>query len=190
MLCENQLPGRVRFIAHAIREIGNRLPDYWAGQEDNTANLQYVNRLDELSPLWKDHRSVVSAITSLATANGSTPADPVPIPTQLYDKLSKLMDDHSRTREKPYDKARRLFNAIAPEDDKHGQGVRPALLEYVRIVSWAVGKCHGAGKADADYDWPEIIHNFEIFESCLMSIGRAFYVTIESLDEILEDTNI
>jgi hypothetical protein len=189
MIYEHQAPGRVKFAAHAIREIGNRLPDYWAGKEESGGNLQYINRLDEIAPLWKDHEDIALETTPLLTATRLTPVDPVPISPALYVKLSELMDDHLRTREKPYDKARRLFNAIAPEGDNRREGIRPALLEYVRIVSWAVGKCHGAGKADAEYDWDEIVHTFETFESCLISIASAFYVTIESLDEILEDTN-
>ncbi|MEO7860432.1 MAG: hypothetical protein ABIU05_08300 [Nitrospirales bacterium] len=51
MVYEHPVPGRVKFIAHAIREIGNRLPDYWAGKEENSGGLQYVNRLDEIAPL-------------------------------------------------------------------------------------------------------------------------------------------
>src|SRR5579862_3363825 len=50
LLYANPLPGRVRFVAHAVREIRNRLPDAVAGPTKNQG-LQYKNRLDDIVKL-------------------------------------------------------------------------------------------------------------------------------------------
>src|SRR6266511_1972358 len=51
LLYVNLLPGRVRFISHAVREIRNRLPGVISGEE-GSQYLHYKNRLDDLAKLW------------------------------------------------------------------------------------------------------------------------------------------
>ena len=52
MVYTNGFPGRVRFVAHAVREIRNRLPDVIAGPISKK-RLDYKSRLDQLTDEWK-----------------------------------------------------------------------------------------------------------------------------------------
>ena len=42
------VPGRVRFVCHAVREIGNRLPDVVAGRQGR-GRLDYASYLDKIA---------------------------------------------------------------------------------------------------------------------------------------------
>jgi hypothetical protein len=50
MIYDGNFPGRKRLIAHAVREIKNRLPDVICGVVGG--RIEYVNRLDELCEQW------------------------------------------------------------------------------------------------------------------------------------------
>src|SRR5215831_6935451 len=57
LLYQRPLPGRIRFISHAAREIGNRLPDYLTGKEIGK-RLEYVVRLDAIEGKWNKHKAM------------------------------------------------------------------------------------------------------------------------------------
>jgi hypothetical protein len=52
MLFMGNFPGRTRFVAHAVREIRNRLPDVIAGVKTG-GTVQYKNNLDMISKDWQ-----------------------------------------------------------------------------------------------------------------------------------------
>ena len=52
MIHNHDFPGKTRLIAHAVREIKNRLPDAIAGPKTAT-RLQYKNRLDDIVGDWQ-----------------------------------------------------------------------------------------------------------------------------------------
>src|SRR5437899_126098 len=51
LLYAHPLPGRVRFISHAVREIRNRLPEATSGVK-GLPRLDYTSRLDKLAKQW------------------------------------------------------------------------------------------------------------------------------------------
>jgi hypothetical protein len=52
LLFEKRLPGYTRFVAHAVREIRNRLPDMLSASQP-VKQLHYKNRLDAISTAGK-----------------------------------------------------------------------------------------------------------------------------------------
>ena len=52
LLFESKLPGRVRLISHAVREIRNRLPVVISGERSNS-RLDYTSRVDQISNRWQ-----------------------------------------------------------------------------------------------------------------------------------------
>ena len=56
MLYESSLPGRTRFISHAVREIRNRLPDAFGGGT-RSQRLDYTKRLDAIERRMANNRS-------------------------------------------------------------------------------------------------------------------------------------
>jgi hypothetical protein len=51
MVFDSTFPGRTRFVAHAVREIRNRLPDVITGT--TSRRFEWVNRLDVLARKWQ-----------------------------------------------------------------------------------------------------------------------------------------
>jgi hypothetical protein len=192
LLYQHQLPGRIRMIALAVREIGNRLPDYLTGERVG-GRLDYVNRVDRIEEKWNKHKEMnPSPREESQSKTLSSSSQDIPIPCDLFNELDLLIRDHGVARQRPLDAARRLYEGLDPENiKKMGDTLRPVLLQWVEITKWAVSHVHdsGKGKRDSDYDWDEIRGKFELMELSLRSIVGAFFVAVRELDEVLEETN-
>jgi hypothetical protein len=191
LLYQNSLPGRIRMIAHSVREIGNRLPDYLTGERVGK-RLDYVSRVDRIEEKWNNNDKDMSSPSASQSSPLSCSSQDIPIPLDLYNELDLLIRDHRSTRQRPLDAAQRLYEGLDPENIiKMGDTLRPVLLQWVEITKWFMAHAHdsGKGKRDGDYDWDEIRGKFELMELSLRSIVGAFFVAVEELDEILEETN-
>jgi ribosomal protein L25 (general stress protein Ctc) len=188
MVFDEKFPGRVRFVSHAVREIRNRLPDVIAGYKSEP--LEYKNRLDEISKLWeKSGLPLDGAIPIKVTGKELPLTTKVPIPIEVYRKVSKLIRDHIQTREKPKEAAQRLFQAIDPKN-KDAEGIlRPCIDHWIKITEWFVERAHERGATDDKMGADELKERFEIFEAALSAMLREFFKTEDELDAILEEAN-
>jgi hypothetical protein len=191
LLVEAKLPGRVRLISHAVREIRNRLPDVISGTR-STARLDYKSRLDRINKKWQ--RSGLRLDASLP--EGGFEADPgaprspnIEVAREVFAEIAGLVKDHEETRTKPLDTAIRLFEACAPENQRIRDTLRPIILQWLRVTDWFMSKAHDSGYVDGDIDETELISQFELFETYLNAMVRGFFTTLDELDAILEDTN-
>ena len=188
MVFSEKFPGRVRFVAHAVREIRNRLPNVIAGFKGG-GPLQYKNRLDEIEDVWKKHGlpldgSSPTRITDIELL----PPGYVVIPSQVYKKIAKLVKDHVQTRETPREAAKRLFQAIDPKNQALEATIRPRIEHLINCTEWFVELVHDSGKIDERKD-EELKRRFEVFEASLSAMIREFFKTVEELDAILEEAN-
>ena len=183
LLYNNPIPGHVRFIAHAVREIRNRLPDTISGPTKKQ-RLDYTNRLDDIAKLPGAH-------TLIADLGGNTApkTTTITIDRKLANKFAKLLQDHLTTRTKPLDAARRLFESIAPENTPLPATLIPVLQQWFNTTEWFMKKTHDPGITDEHDLDQELRHHFSIFENTLAALIRPFFDTLEDLDAILEDTN-
>ncbi len=55
LIFDTRVPGRVRFVSHAISEIRNRLPGIVSGNRAG-GRLDYTSRLDEIVKAWRRAR--------------------------------------------------------------------------------------------------------------------------------------
>ena len=190
LLYQQPLPGRIRMIAHAAREITNRLPDYLSGERVGK-RLDYATRMDGIEERWNKHKQMSSPSASESSPVSLSSQD-IQIPAELYNELDLLISDHRAARQRPLDAAQRLYEGLDPENNmKMGDTLRPVLLQWVAITKWFTGHAHdgGKGKRDGDYDWDEVKRKFELMELSLRSIVGAFFVAVNELDEILAETN-
>jgi hypothetical protein len=110
LLFDSRIPGYTRFVAHAVREIRNRLPNAISGTRSRGL-LDYKRRVDALVEAWKAE--------GFAT-DGSTPgqkmSEPIvqphsleiTLPANLVLKIASLVAEHEEARERPFDSAVRL----------------------------------------------------------------------------------
>jgi len=186
---ESGFPGRTRFIAHAVREIRNRLPEVIAGGKSKPS-VQYKNRLDDLSKKWQKHSLPLDGTLPIdLNAPNDYPANVVLIPREVALEVATLIKDHEEAREKPVDAAKRLFEALAPENDKERDNLYPVIKQWIETTDWFISKAHDSGRTDNDIWTDEFQKKFELFERILGSLIWPFYQCVEELDEILEETN-
>lgn len=183
LLYATPLPGRVRFVSHAVREIRNRLPEVISG-ERGTPRLDYKNRLDRLAKRWRNHEQ------PLRLSSATPPDTPdITIDRSLYIEISELIKDHHETRSKPEETAFRLFESLAPENKQLRDTLRPIIQHWLDVTNWFMSKAHDSGRTDADYDENQLLNQFENFERALKALVGSFFSTVAELDEILEDAN-
>jgi hypothetical protein len=183
LLYSYPIPGHVRFVAHAVREIRNRLPDAISGPTKRQ-RLDYTNRLDDIAKL----PSAQALIADLGGPNAPTTTT-ITIDRQLAKKFGKLLQDHRTTRTKPLDAARRLFESIARENTTLPETLIPIIQQWFNTTEWFMKKTHDPGRAYEHEHEDELRHHFSIFENTLAALIKPFFDTLEDLDAILEDTN-
>ena len=57
MVLDHEFPGRVRFVAHAVREIWNRLPDEIA-PKPGAPRTDYSHLTDEIAARWEEEEEL------------------------------------------------------------------------------------------------------------------------------------
>ena len=190
MVFRENFPGRVRFVAHAVREIRNRLPDVIAGPKAG-GRLDYTNRLDDIVKEWKGCGLPLdgSLPTSVNEAELSPSSRDVAIPRAIYRRIARLVMDHKETREKPRDAARRLFQAIDPSNAASEATLRPRIEHWIQSTEWFVKRAYDRGSTDAEMGGEELKKCFEAVEYALSAMVMEFFRTVEELDAILEEAN-
>jgi hypothetical protein len=189
MVIDGKLPGRTRFVAHAVREIRNRLPDVIAGTITG-GRVQYPGRLDAMAEEWKKAGfSVDGSPPTIVTGQQDLPSADVPIPLRLFLNVASLIRDHTKAREKPLEAALRLFGAISPANQQLRDNLRPTIQQWLDVTEWFVKRVHDSGTQDGAIDGTRFQEHFELFEITLAALVRGFFKTVKDLDEILEDAN-
>jgi hypothetical protein len=189
MVYDENFPGRVRFVSHAVREIRNRLPGVIAGYKSGSS-LQYSNRLEEIAKIWQESGLPVDGSLPIKITTEDLPSSTdVPIPIKVYKMISELVRDHIRTRKRPREAAKRMFQAIDPENKKSEETLRPRINHWLNCTEWFVERAHDRGDTDDKMGDNELKEKFEIFEKALFAIIGEFYKTLEEIDAILEKAN-
>lgn len=192
LIYEIPVPGKVRFVCHAVREIRNRLPDVISGMKTG-GRLDYKSRLDKIAELWdKNGYNPVSFSKNVLTEKSeSLPQADISIQAndKLFQLIGRLIQDHNAAREKPTDAAQRLFECFDSSNRQSPDTLVPRINQWLDITNWFMGKAHDSGKVDSDCNFNKLQEKFELFEATLGSLIREFFKTVDELDEILEDAN-
>ncbi len=190
VLYEDKFPAKIRFVAHGVREIINSLPDYVVGPQ-RRERLDYRQRLDEIYLLWKEAGLPLALSAPMIEPQEGIdiiPADE-PLPRAIVEKVTALVNEHQATSERIKDKVYRLFEAVAPENKDAKKELRPIVEHWVDLGEWFVGEAHDPRK-QVEVDEKELVRQFGLFEDSLGSlIGILFDKTLDTLDDILENTN-
>lgn len=187
LVFDYRLPGRIRFICHAVREIGNRLPDIVSG-ETGPSSVQHEERLNKLVKM-RD----VQRVSDLTVPKGEQPPVGGPgrvlVPRQFFIQLMQLLADHELARNGARKRATRLFMSLSPPSHNVPEIIGPAIADWLRVINWFMKKAHDSGVPDGECDEADLLDHFVRFEQFLMGLIRPFYATSEVLHAILEDAN-
>jgi hypothetical protein len=160
-IAENpDFPGRVYLLAHCMRELCNRLPNYYPGAAvaESSKQVQYAQRFDQLLPIWEaaglPHDGTVPRTAGKATEDDG---DRVELPIEIVRRISELVSEHVEGRIRAQHAAEQLF--AAPAD---GRVRQPEDLEEM----------------------------FNVLEIALASLLGSAAEAMDELDELLVEANI
>lgn len=183
MAMDESFPGRVHFVAHAIREIRNRLPHAVAGVEKRGPSYQVLTT--KLRTKWEDEG--LPSDGSLPLAEGLEPSVSGPgyeVSLGLLRAVADLVLANTRSSGNNRRQARRLFETIWGEPS-------PAYVinRWFHKESWVNKYMHVDDKPHVPEADTEVVDVFESFEAVLISISSRSYESLEALDEILASAN-
>lgn len=197
LVFEQPIPGKLRFVAHAVREIRNRLPDYISSSNGHK-RLEYTNEVNKLVEIWQgcgfSLEQTVPDSQMNTSGNLPPPSPDIPVPQQLFLTIQQLLQKHLEVPLSNREKAIRFFELCIPAKQSSPETLRPIANHWRNVTEWFMEQTHDKGKVDkveAKPNEQELQSKFELFESFLIECARAqsFYITTDKLDEILEDTN-
>jgi len=188
MLYAPQFPGRTRFIAHAAREIANRLPEAITGVKNE--RFEWQNKLDKLLKSWEQAGfSINGNLPEVVTATNAAPSAEFSAPRRFMHELAKLLSEYASSRETNQARSRRLFEAVDKSDQGSKEALIPIVTQWLEVTTWFVKIAHDSGRTDIILRVDELERRFTLFEATLGALTREFFKTIGELDEILENTN-
>jgi hypothetical protein len=188
ILYSPRFPGRTRFIAHAVREIANRLPEKITGVKNQ--RFEWQNKLDGIVKSWERAGFPLDGnVPESVTLASTTVSAEVPIPRRLMQTIAEVLSEYAEGRETNQVRARRLFEGVDPQNQSSREAFTPIVTQWIEVTNWFVAIAHDSGKIDALLDTDELQRHFELFETTLGAVTREFFKTIGDLDEILENTN-
>ena len=192
LLYQCSIPGRARLIAHAVREIGNGLPEKMAGKSfpdrfDPTDELNIIVAEWAKCGFFSDGHPTIpdDARTDVIRDKG-----PVEVPLSLFKKLSKLLKRHDQSRTSNREKTVELFKACDPQNPGQIELLVPVVQQWLNVVRWFVSLVHERKRSDDEILQGKFMAQFDVFETGLRAMTTDFFgTTSEELDEILENAN-
>lgn len=188
MLHSPRFPGKARFVAHAVREIANRLPETITGIKG--PRFEWQNKLDGILVSWtRAGLSLGGSMLEPGSGPDSAPSTDVLIPRKVVIDIVKVLSEYSAGRETNREKARRLFEGVDPKNQAAQEAFTPIVTQWLSVTEWFVKTVHVPVSTDAVIDASELERQFELFETTLGALTREFFKTVGDLDAILEKAN-
>ena len=182
----DSFPGRAHFIAHAIREIRNRLPGA-LGPEVECLGAGYEQVTDKIQRRWieegfREDGSLVSLKESVATASGPGYFE---VSFEFLASVGRLIENHTAAQMNRKARERSGFGALGEYD----QSPQHVVENWNNLFPDAQGFAHARDKPlpeGADAEWVE---HFLRFEQYLMVVQKHSYENLDELDTLLRKAN-
>src|SRR5438270_1585735 len=131
ILYQHSLPGRTRFIGHAVREIRNRLPDAVSGAT-RRQRLDYTNRVAAISDAWRagPHEPLIPSDAEFLSSSSVNSPELIGINPQVHRLINDLVADHTKVPETRAEAANRFFEQCAPENKELRVTMMPVIRNW------------------------------------------------------------
>jgi hypothetical protein len=148
--------------------------------------LEYREERDAIVQLWTQAGlgtdGTLSSINAEADSSGLEQAL-VPLPLPLALAIATLIFEHEATKQKPIDRAARLFVGFRPENEKYLDTIRPTVRQWDEVTKWFMKITHESYRSDNAINEAELKTKFDSFEIALIAISQKFFTTTDALDE-------
>lgn len=179
-------PGRVHFIAHAIREIQNRLPSA-LGPKVKQHRTGYEDLTDKILQRWIEEGLPEDG--SVPIPKAFSPSDSRPecreVSVRFLRSVGRLVSKHITAKKNRTDRDLSAFGALTERD----QSPRYVIRNWKKLFRDAQKYAHARDEplpTGADTEW---VQNFLRFEKHLFAVQRPSYANLDELDLLLEKAN-
>jgi len=181
LLDEEEFPGRIHFIAHAVRDIADRLV-FVLDPQLKGSRVQYDNDMDKIEKLWPQFQTIQGS-------NEETVAqDTVHIDCKVASMIDTLVRSHRERRQHPSN-YELLFRFLMRQEPTKAQVNQRVVSDFKKMRKWFMRITHLRGKKAPEIDENELRTQFNNFEGMLYSFVGEFFTGAAELDEILQQAN-
>jgi hypothetical protein len=173
-------PGRVHFIAHAVRDIADRLA-FVLDPHLDSSRVQYENEMDWIADNW-------SAIQTVEAADGEADTETVMIDYQVATRIDALVQAHRGRRQRPSN-YELLFQYLMRHEPNRADVNRRLVSDFKKTREWFMKLTHLRDKEAPHVDEDEMQLQFRRFETMLHSFVGDFFTGTAEIDEILRQAN-
>lgn len=203
-------PGRHYLLGHAVREIGQRLPDFLdprrrARAEADAALQAFAAAWSGAGlPITETQGAAAAASSSLQEGDDSTLAAPsgpsnpesLVIPTDVAQAASKLVGAHQKGSTNNYRKAASIILAspvpdrmTTAEEATPGDARDATVLLWTKTVDWFMDFTHVSATRKVLPPEEELARRFDIVENIIEAILAPWYEVLDDLDDALATAN-
>ncbi len=180
LLNEPGFPGRVHFIAHAVRDIADRLI-FVLDPQLKGSRVQYDNELDKIVKDWP----------KLEVFNDTfvlDQPDSIEINYVVASRINSLVKAHLERRERPSN-YELLFRFLVRNEPSRGDVNKRLVSDFKKMRKWFMDLTHLRASGVLEIDERELQTQFNSFEGMLHSFVGDFFTGTSELDEILQQAN-
>jgi len=174
-------PGRVHFIAHAVRDIADRLPFALDPQQEGQ-RVQYEQQLDRIEKLWLKLDSI-SDSQELTPSSGT-----VAIDLRVAAMIDSLIQEHRIRRQRPSN-SELLFRFLMRSEPSQQDVNERLVRDFKKSREWFMGLAHLRASETDTVEEDELQVRFRTFEGMLHSFVGSFFTAKKELDGILLQAN-
>ena len=181
LLADREFPGRVHFIAHAVRDIADRLV-FVLDPQLNGSRVDYESALDVIAKEWPD-------MTGVANGAGIEPSPgAVQLDFRLAVRVDRLVRTHRERRQRP-SRFELLFRHLMRNEVHHAALNQRLVDDFKRVRQSFMAVTHLRTDAAPHLKEEELQQNFNRFETILHSFVGDFFTGQKALDDILQRAN-
>ncbi|MCJ7589121.1 MAG: hypothetical protein MUQ00_14655 [Candidatus Aminicenantes bacterium] len=181
LLDDGNFPGRVHFIAHAVRDIADRLV-FVLDPQLKGRRVQYEGEMDRIAKLWRALQTV------RGTTNQSPTQDTVTINYRLAVMIDSLVTEHRERRGRP-SSSELLFRFLMRKEPSEVEVNQRLVFDFKKVRKWFMRLTHFRDKITPEVDKTELQTQFSNFEGMLHSFVGDFFTGTRELDDIIQQAN-
>lgn len=180
ILISQKPAGYISFVAHAGRDLMNRLASTVAGIKSE--RVQYQQYIDKLQGAWQDEWRLSDDLSPEIADKGHL------IPIEVCQRISTLIDEHKSGRIRSSEADGLFFSTFLDYSDKD-KIPGNFLSEWKAAKDWFLGHAHLRKKSFRAETDGDLVKYFNCLNGYLYIAASSQYDRLKALNEILDATN-
>ena len=179
-LLNEKPPGYITFVAHVGRELMNSLARTCLGI--GSSQVQYVQHVDKIQNVWKDHWGAQGFTTSDDSPEGHL------IPHDICQKVKDMIEDHKAGRIRSDDADMLFFSTFLDYSDKD-RIPKNFLSDWKAAKEWFLKHAHLRDNEFSIDASSEVVRHVKTLDELLYVAASSEFERIKGIHDILEETN-